>query len=148
MICVKDIDVIETEKDELELFAYNHTPYTVFDDPGPAAISVKYARELIHGHRYINSFGKEVRIGLSKKVQNAIGLPLEAFQNLTKRCDNLQHEAKKYCEKFDQLTRENGQLTRENGQLALTISNFLGMSLWERIKFLFLKKYRPKQTLG
>ena len=43
------------------------------------------AYEMIHGKQFVNSRGEYICIGMSQQVQDAIGLPLEAFDNMNNR---------------------------------------------------------------
>ena len=116
MICIKSIEVIEVERDDVEI-AYQMWPddhYFLPDATEPVA--AKFITETVRGRRFRNIDGKEVCIGMTKQVQDAVGLPFEAFENMEKEISNLYEEV---------------------GNLRLAISMLRGTGFWGRLKWLF-----------
>jgi hypothetical protein len=98
MIIIKDIDIIEVPTDkEIELL---HSLRTKVG--GRVSTDVAILNEAIKGRRFTNQEGKTICIGMTKEVQNLIGLPFEAFDNLEKaydRVSNLHYESQQWIRK-------------------------------------------------
>lgn len=87
------------------------------------ATHVEYKTEYVRGERFINARGEEICIGMTERVQRAIGLPFEAFKNQNKRLNDIQ--------------KNNNQLRQQNESLKLELNMFRNMNFREKIKFLF-----------
>lgn len=81
MLVVTDIKVIEVDQSRWYIDRMRGPvirPYR--DDDGYEPVEV--TREMIEGKVFKSVDGREICIGMSKQVQDAIGLPLEVFDNL------------------------------------------------------------------
>ena len=89
MICITDVEYIETEMDFYVLHEYNPEKLPLIlqksTKPGSKPEKKEFAGEvrtdLVNGQRFVNADGQEVTIGLSKRVQELIGLPFAVFEN-------------------------------------------------------------------
>lgn len=124
MICVKSIELEVFDRDEIEYF-YSPGFERDYLDIGGTGKDIKIKREMIQGRVYRDSVGREICIGMTREVQEAIGLPLEAWKRLVE-----EHEQKRL--------RINDLWER--------IENIKSLSFWDRLKCLFFS-YR-KQTLS
>jgi len=89
MICIKSIEVLEVEREHVEM-AHLTPPYQEVLPIGEESIEIKVLYEMVRGRRFINHDGKEVCIGMTKQVQDAIGLPFAVFENMEKKIGDLQ----------------------------------------------------------
>lgn len=91
MICIKSIEVIEVERDDVEV-AHFRWPDGYFEtgdyESSPMTADLTY--EMVRGRVFRNANGQEVCIGMSKQVQDAIGLPFAVFENMEKKIGDLQ----------------------------------------------------------
>ena len=124
MLAIKSIEVVEVDGDRLQ-FAQrqNIADVRVFDTNNkPHKMDISAAYEAIEGRRFFNDDGKEFCIGMSKQVQDAIGLPFEIFENM-----NRQRELD--LNKIILLGAENIFLKKELGQ-------HKEAGFWQRLKYL------------
>ena len=86
MLAIKSIEVVEVERDRLEVADWQGIKdVRVYDTNGtPSKMDVAHAFETIEGRIFVNSNGLELCIGMSKQVQDAIGLPFKAFEDAEK----------------------------------------------------------------
>ena len=85
MICIKEIKVVDVDEDFIVVHMMDGLPPFADLLPHNGDISqevVEVTNEMVHGTRFINIDGKEVCIGMTKQVQDLIGLPFEAFSNM------------------------------------------------------------------
>jgi len=126
MILIQEIKVIQTDLDPITIASALSCSY----EPMRAKnIPPEITTEMIRGRRFVNHQGEEVCIGMSKQVQEAIGLPFEVYDNmqssisfLEKRCQNLNNE--------------NFWLRNRIGFME---ERFQSINLWGRIKFVFTR---------
>jgi hypothetical protein len=93
MILIKDIEVVVVP---------NNYVYTMYEKMGNPSISygerdylekeLKITKELIRGERFVNTRGETVYIGMTKQVQDTIGLSFQTLNNLTKFNRELQRD--------------------------------------------------------
>ncbi len=82
MVCVKSIELVEVDRNRIEFGSF--PPLDVRSHTG-GILPVKdidITREMIKGRVFRNSLGRKVCIGMRKEVQDALGLPFEAFDGL------------------------------------------------------------------
>ena len=82
MICVKSIELVEVDRDRVELAIYPPPSVRFHAGEIPPLRDICITREMIEGRVFRNSFGREICIGMRKEVQDALGLPFEAFEGL------------------------------------------------------------------
>jgi len=125
MICIKSIEVIEVERDDVEV-AHFRWPDGYFEtgDYECSPMTAELTYEMVRGRRFRNRDGKEVCMGMTKQVQDAVGLPFEAFEDMEKEIYSLNKERKR-------LKQEVGDLTRALMKLHNT-------GFWGRLKWLFV----------
>ncbi len=123
MICIKSIEIIEVEENWMRAVFYEDVPYVKIDH-GNKAISVKALEELITGKIFVNCRGEEVCIGMSKQVQDLIGLPFEVMDKL------LVENAKLVNKEFE--------LTDQRNKLINKLDSIEKLSFWQRLKMLFI----------
>ncbi len=121
MILIKDIEVV---------IVPNNYVYEMYEKMGKPSISygerdylekeLKMTKELIRGERFINTRGETVCIGMTKQVQDTIGLSFQALNTLTKFNRELQRDLnntiadKKKLEEKIKKINSYGFLTRLN----------------------------------
>ena len=126
MLLIRAINVIQTDLDPITIASALSCSY----EPMRANyIPPEITTEMVRGRRFVNHQGEEVCIGMSKQVQEAIGLPFEVYDNmqssisfLEKRCQNLNNE------NFNLRNR-----------IRFMEERFQSINLWGRIKFVFTR---------
>ncbi|MCK9542958.1 MAG: hypothetical protein M0R03_13105 [Novosphingobium sp.] len=119
MILVKDIIVENVNGDCCDVAYY---PKRDFDRYSVKPIDVKM--EHITGKFFINERDEEVCLGFAKHVQDILGLPFEAFDNMNKKA---QKDAKLISSLRKLRNKEYDELNK-----------YKKMSFWNRLKFLFI----------
>ncbi len=124
MLAIKSIKIVQIDGDRLEFAQQqNIADVRVFDvNNKPCKMDVSEAYEAIKGKRFFNAQGKEFCIGMSKQVQDAIGLPFEVF-------DGMRQQRKINIEKITRLYVETVDLKDQLNQ-----HNKAGF--WKRLKYL------------
>ena len=120
MICVTDIEIINVDKDYLQQ-VYTE-PLKFAADGCTNLTDIRTTVEMIYGETFINANGERFCIGMSKKVQDAIGIPFRAFKDMNKTMDHL---------------RQRNKLHRRE------IDKYKTAGFWNRLKYLF--KIRDKK---
>ncbi len=124
MIVVKDIEYVEVDNDEIELIKYNgsfigssaHKPLmNPYEE-------MKAEREYIKGERFNNN-GEQFYLGLSKKAEEILRMPMRCFNDLTNEAVALR--------------RLNDKIGSNNILLEQRLDDFIEASIWQRIKYLF-----------
>ncbi|MCP4612118.1 MAG: hypothetical protein GY845_25770 [Planctomycetes bacterium] len=126
-IFVIDIEIKETTDDNIVLRCLDRMNKI---KPGNYSDRCDVEEEQVRAKKFMNKNGDAVWVGISKKVQQVLGLPFEAFENMEKTVNDLQriieHKDKKHLE---------------------TVTSFISMedryktaSFWQRLRYLFTKK--------
>jgi len=125
MLCIKNIDLVELDRDEVMIYKYEHHALDLYlpsatdeDDP----ISMAVATEIIRGRDFVFR-GERYCLGMSEQVQKAIGLPMECFDKMEKDLAIA-----------DQRTRN---LEYQTGELSKQLGEYKTMGFWRRFKALF-----------
>lgn len=118
MIFIKSIEVVEVAYSELE---YAILPDGKLDPSILAVREFKLKAEMIEGKRFKTADGREIMIGMTKKVQLAIGLPYEAWEELEGRLEARDNQYKNRLSVF-----------------ADYMFKVETMSFWKRLKVLFV----------
>jgi len=121
MIAVTNVEVMEVNGKKVEI---DHLPsFDIIPNPRLGTQECVYQTEMIIGKQFINHEGKTVYIGMSKKVQETIGLSFEAFEKLRSERDKLKDE--------------NGNIRAEIGYLKKKVKKYETMNFWQKLQFLF-----------
>lgn len=103
MILVKNLEIIETDRDPMEIVSM-HLPHDYIPvNGGEKAIPCKQLRELIRGRRFRRPDGKDMIIGMTRQVQDIIGIQYEAWDTLNEALDSYRIQARKYESALDNL---------------------------------------------
>lgn len=100
MILIEDINVKVVPEDIVQIYREKQAAQPHFDDTLDKEIETTI--ELIRGKHFINNREQVVCIGMSKQVQDAIGLPFEAFDSLQ---ETLEISNKNYSDKVTELSK-------------------------------------------
>lgn len=109
MILIKNIEMVEVDRDPYEILSTIH-PYeaiSVYNGSNIEHIEHEVFTELIRGRRFIRPDGKELIIGCSKQAEEVIGIQYESWENLMGL-----HESTR-----EELYREKGKLLKANEEL-------------------------------
>ena len=79
-------------------------------------------------------------LGWSKQVQEAIGIPIEAFDNLEKNVCSLSSSLTESVER-------NQKLIKENNTLKNKLQSLRSMTFWQKLKFLFTNKEEQNEQV-
>lgn len=134
MILVKSVEIEHVYGREAQLAICQpiNSPWHN-DDPS----GLHHTVEVVQAQVFINSRGEKVIVGLSKEVQLMLGLPMEAFQDMSKRISQLQYEVTKYQDKYLKVARWYGDKVCECNVADARIRDIKKANFWKRIKFLF-----------
>ena len=125
MICITEIKVIDVEKDFIEICQREYmSPIKRISGSDPVE-HVEVTREMIRGRTFINERGERLCIGMSKQVQDSIGLPFRAFENMSQRIE------------MDAITIS--QLRGRSAMYQKRIDTFKMAGIIKRLKYLFTK---------
>ena len=104
MICITDVEYIETKGDIHRI--YEASPYNPVigrmksTNPNgsvstvPIEDEIKY--EIIRSTRIINANGEEIRLGMSKRAQDLIGLPFDLLESQNRELSELRRTIDRY----------------------------------------------------
>lgn len=96
----------------------------------PAQNDLKLREEIVRGRRFVNRHGVEVCLGLTKQVEETIGLEFECF-------DKLQNENYNLSSNIKSLQKFNNRLTYEKDQYLFMLDKYTSLNFFGRLKFLF-----------
>jgi len=123
MILISEIKTIQTDLDPIALTRALSCGYA---PEGTDYIPPEITTEMVRGRRFVNIRGEEVCIGMSKQVQQAIGLPFEVYDTM----DN----------NITFFRKRNQNLESQNFNLLKRIEQHQSISFLGRVKFLFTRK--------
>lgn len=130
MIVVTKVDIVEVDEDPTTFYHYD-PPKIQATTIGEYPEEVLVEQELIHGKRFVNRQKQKVVIGLSKQVQEALGIPLEVISILESRIE--------YIEKTNKILRNSIAEERK------VTTHYVTMPFFQRLKFLFTKRRWKKK---
>ena len=107
MICVQSVKLLHTTHNELRLARYNGIAGMPLRNSEDELVDQSVIEELVRGRCFRTVDGRELVIGWTKDVQDALGVPLEVIENL-------QHEN-------SQLMHENSQLIQSRNRIMLQL---------------------------
>lgn len=124
MLAIKSIEVVEIDRDRLVIQERKSINNVRVYDTGkkPHMMDVASALEIIEGRRFVNANGKEFCVGMSKQVQDAIGIPFEAFEDMS-------NTVGENCIEITKLYAETVTLKRE-------LKQHKEAGFWKRLKYL------------
>ena len=120
MIVVTDIKTIETKDDCFRIAKFINKAYWVPPEDAPLKTNVEY--EYITGEFFVNE-GVKYHLGLSKRAEEILRLPMKCFGELTSEVNALR--------------RISDKTGADNILLEQRLDDFVNASLWQRIKYLF-----------
>ena len=127
MILVKSIEIMEVSDNFVyEIYEKMGNPHISYNERESLETKLKLTREIIKGQRFINKRGESVYIGMTKEVQDILGLPLHVFNDLTNFNRNLQ-------KRLD-------NVIKYKKDLELKIKNIENTGFLRRLKYLFTGK--------
>lgn len=134
MLVVKDITVLEVRSNRVNVEIYTSPLYgdEVFIPPKKSEVTT----EMVYGAIYTNFDDKQICIGMTEKVQKAIGLPFKAF-------DDQRKEIKRLNDKYDRCKKMMDKQSESFIDMQIFLNKF-SRSFWKRLKFLFTGKYSDK----
>lgn len=124
MIVIKNVEVIEVPDHDRAVIEY----FTAQPVNEGCSVALPFVKEMVQGRIYINAKGEEVCIGMARKVQDTIGLPFGALENLRRRCESLE--------------RQNKSLWDDLRDVRAKLLQYKSMGFWGRLKFLFTGKIK------
>lgn len=125
MICVESVKIIKLDRSRVEILDEYDRKISIYDPTKPKP-EIRRIMETIYSRCFMNVDGQEVYIGMSKQVQEALGLPFDAFDSMSKRLrDN-----------SDIINHLDGELASQKQ----TIKQHETMSFWNKIKFILEHK--------
>lgn len=122
MIVVTDVKIAKHAYDEIQ--AYQYSPRNLVAEmwtTDERPMMTQYDIETVKGTKFTNARGEKVVIGMSKAVQDAIGLPMEAF------------------------SKQNQEITclrNENKLTSLVLESYQMETRWDLIKRIFTRRHR------
>jgi len=124
MILIKNIEVEVVSNDYVyEMYEKMGNPYVSYNERDHLEKELKMTKELIRGERFINNRGETVCIGMTKQVQDTIGLSFQAFERL---------------HRYNKELREHLQNVRKQEKTAVNKIEHSGFLT--RLKYLFTKQ--------
>jgi hypothetical protein len=125
MLIVKNIEVLQVPNDKHKIFEAISSFKRGISSNGclPPEQLVDIKEEMITGRIFVNNRGERFCIGVSEQVQEAIGLPFEAFENINRRIET------------DTLTIS--KLKTKNAVYQNQIDKYKNMNFWQKLKWLF-----------
>ena len=126
MIVIKDIEVLETNQEVCELIQKCEQDFSVMKKMHPEQVS--FITEIIDGKQFVNpQTGKKIYLGLSKKAQDILDLPMESFDNM--------------YQQISDLSNKNNRLQKDYDKLHDKCVNFHNMHFLKKIWFIIKKEY-------
>jgi hypothetical protein len=128
MIVVTDVKIAKHAYDEIQ--AYQYSPRNLVAElwTGELPTMTQYDIETVKGQKFVNARGEAVVIGMSKAVQDAIGLPMEAFNKQGKEIHFLRDEIE--------------YLKNENKRTSSMLDCYCSQTRWDLIKRIFTRRHR------
>jgi hypothetical protein len=127
MILIKDIEVMNVPNNYVyEMYEKIGNPHISYYEKDHLEKEYKSTVELIKGERFINTRGETVCIGMTKKVQDTIGLSFQALNNLTKFNRELQ--------------RDLNNTIADKKKLEEKVKKINNYGFLQRLKYLFTKQ--------
>lgn len=145
MKLIKSVEVIDIPEDCTKVRTVPYPHLTEFALKHKIATEEEVAKihsETVRGQRFVNANGEEVIIGMSKDVQELIGLPFECFNmNAHNEIENLKKDLKQSDE---YAVRQAKQLANQlffREQFEKRIEDVCSLGIWGRIKFVFTGEF-------
>lgn len=127
MICISEIKVVKADRDFLYLSKIDNVPPFAEVIGSPLHEYAEVKTEMVTGKVFVNNNGERICIGMTKQVQDLIGLPFSAFDNMAKRIDE------------DNATIRN--LNVSVSQYKSEIDKYKTARFIDRLKYLFTKSF-------
>lgn len=101
-------------------------PITAFNATDPVEDQFTITREMIQGRRFHMRDGREIVLGASKAVEEALGTPFQCLENALRELESQQ--------------RISQGLRLENTGYSLRMEEFDTASFWRRVRYAFTGK--------
>lgn len=107
MLVVTDVKIAEVPRDYFEHNIFDvHEAVRCRSAIDPMDSAIKVTREQVRGRQF-HHYGRTYTIGWSRRVQDALGIPFEAFDNMKKDIQHLKGENHRLREELAKLKEEN-----------------------------------------
>ena len=133
LICILDVKLVRVPYDYYKFIpkGIKHPVFNLEDVQGTKCSEIFFDVEEIKGTTFVNQRGERINIGVSKDVQNTLGLAFEVFR---KQEDLITEKTQRIID-----------LRTINSNLNQVINNFEEASLWKRIKLAFKGKLKTNR---
>lgn len=132
MIVIKEIKVVNVDRNIAEFAIADHKPFVWLEKPGLIPESIEVTREMVRGRIFVNTRGQRLCIGMTREVQEAIGLPFEIFDSMD--------------QKITGLSKQNHELRCRAQAYMDWHDNFIRLNFWGRLKYAFLNLRMREKT--
>jgi hypothetical protein len=149
MIVVKDVEIIHTNKPHCQIAHMRHTDPWFREEESTDPTKVSVDTEHISGVRIRNVDGEEVILGMSKKVQDTLGIPFHLFEKempLMKQIFDLQEKLDKSYEEYKYLSDKCYDSEILAKQYYANLDKVFHLSWWQRLKFCLFGQRFLKET--
>lgn len=138
-IFVENVKLTEIYNSSIELSSIKNPDFlrAVTTEEKPRQIEVK--KELIYAEEYVTPQGRRFRIGLSEQARNALGIPLQGWQDMKRANENLLGNIQYY-------RTENRKYEKEIEKYKKCISYHSNLSFWGRVKLVWQGFKLSKKT--
>jgi hypothetical protein len=123
MIVIKKLDVVKVP----DSFSYR-VAHLSEQDYG------KISYETVIPQRFVDAYGREVLLGMTKEVEEILGLPMEVYQKQRNQIVRLEGDLKSLRREGSALVKQVSDLTNRQYE---TNGKLRAMSLWQRVRVLF-----------
>jgi len=89
MMIIKDVEVLETNKDICEVMHAFGNPQQFYEFDNQKVEEMEVVQELVREHRFTHPNGTEVIIGMTNKAGKILGLQYEAWESMKSQMDTL-----------------------------------------------------------
>lgn len=123
MIVIKDVEVIETDRDLLEILTTTPPWKPIYLDEQYEAFDREIVSELVKGRKFVRPSGKEVVIGLTKKMQELLEIGMDCW---------------------DRVVEESEHINNQNYYLKKELDHFKNLNFLGRAKYFIFGYKKPK----
>ena len=127
MLCITKIEVVNVPEDKLDLYYFDSPFANVLPIEGTDPIEYTEVKvEHIKGRVFINNRHEEICIGMSKQVQDLIGLPFYVYEKMSRENESLLSNYNYVNKLYKKVDTE--------------LDKYKKLTFFKRLKFLFTKK--------
>jgi len=132
MIVIKNIEVLKTIDDSPIKIVIEKPDSKYTDIKGNAGDDI-FTHEIVYGRKFVKKDGSVIVIGMTKYVQEIIGIQYEAWDNLLQKCSNLRLTK-------DSLERNLSRVTKEMYQYKAELDYMKRAGFFRRLKYFLFKR--------